>query len=286
LALTLEIDPQVPELLVGDQGRISQVVINLVANAIKFTRLGSVTVRVDLSESGTDDQTMLHVAVADTGIGIAPEKHAMIFEPFRQADGSTTREFGGTGLGLAICHTLVEAFGGRIWVESSGAGSTFHFTAQLAKASTAAVPLHAAPSPKPGARAGLNILLVEDNLVNQMVAKRTLERWGHSVVLAVTGREAVAVHAAQKFDVILMDVQMPDMNGFEATAAIRAAERASNGGRTPIVAMTAHAMKGDRERCLDGGMDDYVSKPIDPAVLFDTIDRVTSAMSPAPPTLA
>jgi signal transduction histidine kinase/ligand-binding sensor domain-containing protein/CheY-like chemotaxis protein len=283
LQLTLEIDPQVPELLVGDQGRISQVVINLVANAIKFTRVGSVTVRVDLSESGIGDQTMLHVAVADTGIGIAPEKHAMIFEPFRQADGSTTREFGGTGLGLAICHTLVEAFGGRIWVESSGAGSTFHFTAQLARASTAAVPLHAAPSPKPEARVRLNILLVEDNLVNQMVAKRTLERWGHSVVLAVTGREAVAVHAGQTFDVILMDVQMPDMNGFEATAAIRAAERASNGDRTPIIAMTAHAMKGDRERCLDGGMDDYVSKPIDPVVLSDTIDRVlTAGVSPAP----
>src|SRR4029077_17832270 len=258
LPLTLEIDPQVPEILVGDQGRISQVVINLVANAIKFTRVGSVTVRVDLSESAIDDQTMLHVAVTDTGIGIAPEKHAMIFEPFRQADGSTTREFGGTGLGLAICRTLVAAFGGRMWVESTSAGSTFHFTARLAKASTAAPPPHAAPSPAPGARGRLNILLVEDNPVNQLVAKRTLERRGHRVVLAETGREAIAVHAEQKFDVILMDIQLPDMNGFEATTAIRAAERASNGDRTPIVAMTAHAMKGDRERCLDCGMDDYV----------------------------
>ena len=283
LQLTLEIDPLVPEMLVGDQGRLSQVLINLVANAIKFTRLGSVTVTVGIDEKGDDDQTMLHVAVADTGIGIASEKHAMIFEPFRQADGSTTREFGGTGLGLAICQTLVDAFGGRIWVESSSAGSTFHFTARLATASPAPGPAHVVPSAARKARVRLNVLLVEDNPVNQMVAKRTLERWGHSVVLAETGREAVLIHAEQKFDVILMDVQMPDMNGFEATAAIRAAERASNGDRTPIVAMTAHAMKGDRERCLDGGMDDYVSKPIDPAVLFDTIDRVlTAGMSPAP----
>jgi signal transduction histidine kinase/ligand-binding sensor domain-containing protein/CheY-like chemotaxis protein len=280
LELTLEIDPQVPDIVVGDQGRLSQVVINLVANAIKFTRVGSVTVTVGIDERRNDDQTMLHAKVADTGIGIAPEKHAMIFEPFRQADGSTTREFGGTGLGLAICQTLVEAFGGRIWVESSGAGSTFHFTAQLAKASHVTVPAHADPPAARDPRTRLNVLLVEDNRVNQIVAQRLLERWGHAVLLAETGRQAVSMHADQKFDLILMDVQMPDMNGFEATAAIRAAEHASKAGRTPIVAMTAHAMKGDRDRCLAGGMDDYVSKPIDPADLFDTIDRAFTANAP------
>jgi len=173
-------------------------------------------------------------------------------------------------------------FSGRIWVESSSSGSTFHFTARLAQGEHPTVHAQAAPSVARVSRASLRVLLAEDNRINQMVAKRLLERWGHAVVLAQTGREAVAAHAQQKFDVILMDMQMPEMNGFEATAAIRAAEGTSSDG-TPIVAMTAHAMKGDRERCLAGGMDDYVSKPINPAVLFDVIDRVlVSRMSPAP----
>ncbi len=292
LQLTLEVDPKVPDILVGDLGRLRQVLINLVANAIKFTRLGSVTVTVGVE--GLDDPPspavagfgeagpMVHFAIADTGIGIAPEKHALIFEPFRQADGSTTREFGGTGLGLAICRTLVEVFGGRIWVEGSASGSTFHFTARLARGARVAEPAPAAPSAAREPRASLRVLLVEDNRVNQIVAKRLLERAGHDVLLAETGREAVAAHAQRKFDVILMDVQMPEMNGFEATAAIRAAEGKST-CRTPIVAMTADAMKGDRERCLAAGMDDYVSKPIDRAILFDVIDRVVTArLSPTP----
>jgi PAS domain S-box-containing protein len=279
LQLTLEVDPKVPDILVGDQGRIRQVLINLVANAIKFTRVGGVTVTVGL-EAPLDDRTMVHFAIADTGIGIAPEKHALIFEPFRQADGSTTREFGGTGLGLAICRTLVEVFGGHIWVESSASGSTFHFTARLAKGALPTAPAHAASDAAMEPRASLKVLLVEDNRVNQMVAKRLLERAGHDVVLAGTGREAMAAHARQKFDVILMDIQMPEMNGFEATAAIRAAEGTSTCG-TPIVAMTADAMKGDRERCLAAGLDDYVSKPISPATLFGAIDRVlTARLSP------
>jgi signal transduction histidine kinase/ligand-binding sensor domain-containing protein/CheY-like chemotaxis protein len=284
LQFTLDVDPLVPDLLVGDQGRLRQVLINLVANAIKFTRLGGVTATVGVEAAQDDDRTVVHFAIADTGIGIAPEKHALIFEPFRQADGSTTRQFGGTGLGLAISRTLVDAFGGRIWVESTGSGSTFHFTARLVKAPPATAPalVAAAPSAAREPHASLNVMLVEDNRVNQIVAKRLLERWGHDVVLAETGREAVAAHAQQKFDIILMDVQMPEMNGFEATAAIRAAEVAS-GDRTPIVAMTAHAMKGDRERCVAGGMDDYVSKPIDPAVLFDVIDHVLTSRMSLPP---
>jgi len=280
LRFTLEVDPKVPESLVGDQGRLRQVLINLVANAIKFTRLGSVTVTVAL-DAPRDGRSLVHFAVADSGIGIAPEKHAVIFEPFRQADGSTTREFGGTGLGLAICRTLVEVFGGRIWVESTSTGSTFHFTADLATASPATVVAHPAAAPVPEARAILRVLLVEDNRVNQMLAKRLLERQGHQVVLAETGQEAVTAHARQTFDVILMDVQMPVMSGFEATAAIRAAESQST-DRTPIVAMTAHAMKGDRERCLAAGMDGYVSKPISPAALFDAIDQALNGrMIPA-----
>ena len=271
-----------PDALAGDQGRLRQVVINLVANAIKFTRLGGVTVTVGVDEAPDDEQAIVHFAIADTGIGIAPEKHALIFEPFRQADGSTTREFGGTGLGLAICRTLVEVFGGRIWVESTIAGSTFHFTARLAVVSHAIVAPQAALSAARPSRASLKVLLAEDNRVNQMVAKRLLERWGHKVVVAATGREAVAAQAKQKFDLILMDVQMPDMNGFEATAAIRAAQGRSRDS-TPIIAMTAHAMKGDRERCLTGGMDGYVSKPIDPAVLLDVIERVLTSRLPLAP---
>jgi signal transduction histidine kinase/ligand-binding sensor domain-containing protein/ActR/RegA family two-component response regulator len=273
LQLTLEVDDRTPDSLVGDQGRLRQVVINLVANAVKFTREGGVTVTVGIEGPEDADHTMVHFAVIDTGIGILPEKHAVIFEPFQQADGSTTREFGGTGLGLAICRTLVEVFGGRIWVESTPAGSAFHFTARFETGS-------AVPVPEPAARvavrehgASLRVLLVEDNRVNQFLARRLLERWGHDVVLAETGREAVAAHARQTFDVILMDVQMPEMNGFEATAAIRAAEQLS-AEDTPIIAMTAHAMKGDRERCLAAGMDGYISKPIDHAILFEAIERV------------
>jgi signal transduction histidine kinase/ligand-binding sensor domain-containing protein/CheY-like chemotaxis protein len=280
LQLTVHVDPQLPDTLVGDQGRLRQVLINLVANAIKFTRVGGVTVTAGV-EAQDGDQTTVHFTIADTGIGILPEKHAVIFEPFRQADGSTTREFGGTGLGLAICRTLVDVFGGRIWVESSPEGSTFHFTAQLSKGADAAVPAETPSSSARQPRAGVKVLVVEDNRVNQVLAKRLLERWGYDVVLATTGREAVAAHAQRHFDIILMDVQMPEMNGFEATKAIRAAEAALS-RNTPIVAMTAHAMKGDRERCLAGGMDDYISKPIDPSLLFDVIERaLQAAESPA-----
>jgi signal transduction histidine kinase/ligand-binding sensor domain-containing protein/ActR/RegA family two-component response regulator len=280
LRFDVEVDPRVPDDVLGDRGRLGQVLINLVSNAIKFTPAGQVSVTVANAGAPDDDPVRLHFAVSDSGIGIAPDKHQVIFEPFRQADGSTTREFGGTGLGLAICRTLVEALGGTIGVESGPSGSTFQFTVPLPRS---ARPAAIAPPGAPvdmASRGGLRVLLVEDNRINQTLAVRLLERRGHSVFLAETGRQAVAAHAAREFDVILMDVQMPEMNGFEATAAIRAAEKAS-GGRTPIVAMTAHAMKGDRERCLAEGMDDYVSKPISPAVLFVVLERVLARAEPA-----
>jgi signal transduction histidine kinase/ActR/RegA family two-component response regulator len=273
LRFTVDVAPSVPDTLVGDRGRLGQILINLASNAIKFTRAGGVTVTVGADQTRDDDRVTLHFAVADTGVGIPAEKQALIFEPFRQADGSTTREFGGTGLGLAICRTLVEVFGGRIWVESNGPGSTFHFTAPLTTASPAAVSLPSARAVAQQPRRRLHVLLAEDNRVNQLLAKRLLERMGHTVVCVETGLQAVAAHAQQTFDVILMDVQMPEMNGFEATAAIRAAEGASSAG-TPIVAMTAHAMNGDRERCLSEGMDDYISKPIDSVIMSDVIERV------------
>jgi signal transduction histidine kinase/ligand-binding sensor domain-containing protein/CheY-like chemotaxis protein len=279
LQFDVEVDPIVPDALIGDRGRLSQVLINLVSNAIKFTHQGSVSLRVTLEGGPDEDPAVLHFAIVDSGIGIAPDKHEVIFEPFRQADGSTTRQFGGTGLGLAICRNLVKRFGGSIWVDSGPSGSTFHFKAPLARDKSpfaAAAPLIAPVA----SGAGLTVLLAEDNRTNQVLAMRLLERRGFKVVLADNGREAVAAHARQSFDVIFMDVQMPDMNGFEATAAIRLAE-AGKDGRTPIVAMTAHAMKGDRERCLAEGMDDYVSKPISPATLFAAIDRLVTTRAAA-----
>jgi two-component system CheB/CheR fusion protein len=280
LDVRVEVEPSVPDDVVGDQGRLRQILINLVSNAIKFTHQGSVSLRVGTDSPGGSDPVVLHFAVADTGIGIPPDKHGVIFEPFRQADGSTTREFGGTGLGLAICRTLVTAFGGVIWVESRAGGTTFHFTAALQRAEAAAGTRPEKAIDR-ASGAGRSVLLAEDNRINQTLAVRLLEKRGFQVVVAENGREAVAAHARQHFDLILMDVQMPGMNGLEATAAIRASE--ADDERIPIVAMTAHAMKGDRERCLDGGMDDYVSKPISPTVLFEVIDRALAGRTIAAP---
>ncbi|HEX8848336.1 MAG TPA: PAS domain S-box protein [Gemmatimonadaceae bacterium] len=428
LELTIEVAPEVPNAIVGDSGRLRQVLVNLVGNAVKFTERGEVSVEVGLVEACEDD-IELHVAVRDTGIGIAPEKQRHVFEAFAQADSSTTRLYGGTGLGLAISARLVAAMGGRIWVESaSGMGSTFHFTARMTRATTAEPEILADPAPAipgepvapdlrgmpllvaddnatnrlilerilrswemrptivesgevalaaleeatrreqpfrvvlldsqmPGVdgfavaeklradpawrgaivmmlgsgdhaadiarcrelgitlhlakpvrqsqlfnmlmtavdtasvrrrasrpvsvvaptRSGpLRVLVAEDNVVNQRLAVSLLKRRGHRATIATNGREAVAAVARERFDLVLMDVQMPEMGGFEATAAIRAAE---SGGseRLPIVAMTAHAMSGDRERCLAAGMDGYVAKPINPDALFRAIDEAMAA---------
>ena len=403
LELAYEIPPEVPELLVGDAARLSQVIVNLVGNAIKFTDHGEVVLRVEL-ESQREAEARLHFSVADTGIGIPRERQKAIFESFSQADASTTRRYGGTGLGLAIASRLVELMQGTIWVESElGRGSTFHFTAtvgvsrtllaerrsegdrslagvralivddnatnrrfledlfahwemtpatagdgsaalaalerasqsgaafdllvtdflmpdmdgfgllerlranpafsrlpvvllssagphhvarsrelgvsahlikpakqsELREAVTTALGKSRAAEPVPSAldetaaakHAPLSILLAEDNPVNQKLATRVLEMSGHAVTVAATGREALSALASGAFDLILMDVQMPEMDGLDATAAIREQERQS-GGHIPIIAMTAHAMAGDRERCLAGGMDGYVTKPL------------------------
>ena len=301
LALDLDVDADVPEDLVGDSGRLRQVVTNLVGNAIKFTASGEVVVRVarehdsardarDTSGAHAEDRgEWLRVSVRDTGIGIAPEKQRLIFEAFTQADGSTTREYGGTGLGLAIASQLVEMMGGRLWVESvAGRGSTFHFTTRLLPHHGA--PLHRAATPTPavgmpaiGGRR-LRLLLAEDNRVNRTFAVALLERRGHEVVVVGNGREALAAIARERFDAVLMDVQMPEMGGFEATALIREREHAAGAAarRLPILALTARAMAGDRERCLAAGMDAYVSKPIRPAELFEAIERLTSGALPVP----
>ena len=415
LELAFQIQPDVPELVEGDAGRLRQVVFNLVANAIKFTHRGEVVLTVSLEQT-LPEAVLLHFAVADTGIGISAEKQRLIFEPFSQADGSTARNFGGTGLGLTISSRLVEMMRGRIWVESEpGKGSTFHFTAQfgfrpdavevsparpepdLAGVRALIVDDHATslrilsdvleswamvcsavgsgpqalaelrsarqqgrsvelllvdghmpgmdgvsltrcvkgdpdfaglpviilrsadqlgeaargwedgaagyltkpfehgelietikgalrkapdgnqrgaaqpPPSAPAAHSALRILVAEDSAVNQQLARRLLERRGFEVVVAENGCEAVEIHARESFDLILMDIQMPEMNGFEAAALIRQKQRADD-TYTPIVALTACAMKGDQERCLRAGMDGYISKPINSAELYAVIE--------------
>jgi len=291
LVLDVHVDPGITDHLVGDPFRLRQVLTNLIGNAIKFTQQGGVTVTAaaDQVEEGF---VAVRFSVRDTGIGVPKEKQAVIFEAFRQADGSTTRKYGGTGLGLAICASLVELMGGEIGVDSApGQGSTFFFTARFRRQAKPLTRTIAAL--EPGSRTRLSngslrpastgagaplappppmtVLIAEDNPVNQRLVTRLLEKRGHSVKIANTGREAVKLGVAERFDLILMDVQMPDMDGLQATAAIRESER-SRGIYTPIIALTAHAMKGDRERCLEAGMDAFVNKPIDAAIFIETVE--------------
>ncbi|HEX5271751.1 MAG TPA: response regulator, partial [Gemmataceae bacterium] len=419
LELTYLVPPDVPDALLGDPGRLRQVIVNLVGNALKFTEQGEVVVAVTVEDLG-EDQAVLHFVVSDTGIGIPADRQRAIFEAFSQADTSTTRRYGGTGLGLTISLQLVKLMGGRLWVESEvGRGSTFHFDvrfglpreaargpwprpeelrdlpvlvvddnrtnrrvledvlanwgmrpalaadgpAALARLTAAAdrgepfrlalldvmMPgmdgfqlaerirrdarltgctllmlssaglmddssrcadlgisrylikpvkqsdlrdalLRALGTPQDGGRpAGspeaprpgrvLSVLLAEDGLVNQQVACRLLEARGHRVTVANNGREAVSLVAREAFDLVLMDVQMPEMDGLAATAAIRQREQ-TTGKRVPIVAMTANAMKGDRERCLAAGMDGYLAKPIRANDLYATVEAVTPGAAP------
>jgi signal transduction histidine kinase/ActR/RegA family two-component response regulator len=276
-------DENLPDVLKGDLNRLRQIFMNLIGNAIKFTSQGEITVKAAI-ESRSSGAVRCHFVVADRGIGIAPEKQAVIFEAFEQADASTTRRFGGTGLGLAISRRLVELMKGRIWVESpwrdeSGVlrqGSAFHFMAVFEEADASALVVQPPENEPDPPLKSLSILLAEDNELNQKLACRLLEKRGHSVKVAGDGVEAVRMLAEVSFDVVLMDVQMPEMDGLQATREIRARERKS-GGHTPILAMTAHAMTGDAERCLAAGMDGYVAKPIQPPHLFAEIRRVTAS---------
>jgi CheY-like chemotaxis protein len=260
---------------------LQQVLLNLVGNAIKFTVSGEIRVMVRL-ESGDPQPARLEFVVADTGIGVRREKQAAIFAAFEQADDSTTRKYGGTGLGLAISTRLVEMMHGRIWIESpwldaeSGrtiTGSAFHFTAQFAPGKA---PVRAELAKAGRVPENLRILLAEDNVVNRTLAIRVLERRGHTVLVAENGREALEILKREHVDAILMDIQMPEMDGFQATAAIREKEKGS-GDRVPIVALTANAMRGDGERCLDQGMDAYLAKPFRIADLDRVLGEVTGA---------
>ena len=253
----------------GDETRFRQVLINLMGNAPKFTESGVIELHLSLDQE-TSEQVLMHTSIRDTGIGIPAEKLATIFEPFRQADGSSTRKYGGTGLGLSICKQISLMMDGDVWVESVvSKGSTFHFTAWFLKAEEKDIKQVSADFPA-GKQMGtqddgagespVRILITEDNKVNQKLAKMMLTKAGFKVDIASNGQEAVNIllEKPKDFDLVFMDIQMPVMDGFQATAAIRKAGLYN----LPIVAMTAHAMKGYRQKCIEAGMDDYVTKPI------------------------
>ena len=275
LRLDLQIAGDVPQRVRGDGRRLHQVLANLLANAVKFTSAGTVAVQVRATPA-PDHGTVVHVAVADTGIGIDPESLQRMFEPFTQADVSTTRLYGGTGLGLAIAREIVELMGGTITaVSTPGRGSTFSFDVALAAplaAETRSPPLR---DPNGAAAPAWShppmVLIAEDSQINQIVATRVLERCGCRVKVVGDGGDALRALAADRFDAVLMDCQMPGMDGYEATRELRRREQGAR--HTPVIAMTAHAMTGDRERCLDAGMDDYISKPVRHSDLAEMLRR-------------
>ncbi|MDT0632006.1 ATP-binding protein [Rubrivirga litoralis] len=281
LALAVEVGHGVPAAALGDPTRVRQVLLNLLSNAVKFTHEGAVTVRVSPGLGGAG----LRFEVEDTGVGVAPGALDGLFDPFTQADASTTRKYGGTGLGLAISRRLVEMMGGEMEAQSApGVGSTFAFTV-AAPPSAEPAPAESAPAPPAGVeRRGLRVLVAEDNVVNQKVVVRTLDRLGVGADVAADGAEALAaLHraagAGRPYDAVLMDVQMPTMDGHEATRRLRA--ELPPGAQPWVVALTANAMEGDREACLAAGADAYLSKPVRREALADALDAA-AADRPAP----
>jgi signal transduction histidine kinase/DNA-binding NarL/FixJ family response regulator len=290
LALAFEVLPEVPDALVGDTMRLRQVLVNLIGNAIKFTDKGEVRLRVGVATE-LPAQVCLHFAVIDTGIGIPREKQDVVFEAFAQADGSATRRYGGTGLGLSISARLVELMGGDIWVESeAGQGAAFRFTAQFGVqhvSPAAAAAYDDRGSDVPERRGPLTVLVVEDEDVHRELVAALLSGRGHRAITARNGKEALIELARHKVDVALMDLQMPQMDGFEATATIREWERTA-GGHLPIIAMTASALGDDPDRCEAAGMDRFLSKPVRRDLLFQLIEELSGTGTPSdyPPELA
>ncbi|OSM00131.1 response regulator [Magnetofaba australis] len=295
LALRYEIDPEVPEALLGDPLRLGQILINLAGNAIKFTERGEVVVALRL-ERVEKEQVTLHWSVTDNGIGMSPEQQQRLFQVFTQADSATTRKYGGTGLGLTICQRLTHLMHGDIWVESAlGEGSAFHFTtrhqpasaAQGAALAEAAQQTRMQPQEKTfEALRDRRALLVDDNTINQQVGRELLEQVGVKVTLAGSGQECLDILTlmGMDFDIVLMDIQMPDMDGYETTRRIRQKRKLAT---LPVVAMTANAMSADREKCLAEGMNDHIGKPIDPHTLYSVMarclaERADSAASATP----
>jgi|GEM_PF-1353599 len=267
-------DPRI-ELVQGDEEKLRRIVMNLVANAIKFTSVGGVTLR--LRGTRTPYGVKLAVRIADTGIGIAPEKVPLLFEPFFQVDSGMSRSYGGTGLGLAISRQLAEAMGGVVRVKSAvGRGSVFTIGLLLAESARRVEPAAVRPASAPALMAvarGKTVLLVEDNAVNAFISAASLESLGIASVHAVDGSEAFALYRRRRFDAVLMDCEMPVIDGFAATRLIREHEVRSGLPRTPIIALTANALSGDREHCLAQGMDDYLSKPIELHALSELLAR-------------
>ena len=280
LQLKCKIAPNVPQSVIGDPGRLRQILVNLIGNSIKFTEEGEICIDVQIHKK-VSDKTCVRFVVSDTGIGIPNDKKNVIFESFSQVDSSTTRKYGGSGLGLTITSRLVSIMNGNIWFESElGKGTSFYFTIdfqevdniceinKLTKKELSNKKLAPVSDKK------LKILVAEDNEVNQLLTKLMLEEFGHHVTIAENGKEALSHYENYQFDIILMDVQMPEMSGFEATAVIREREKEKK-SHIPIIAVTAHAMQGDKDRCLKAGMDNYITKPIDPDKLFEIIEKIT-----------
>ncbi len=278
LNLIVEVSPEVPVHIVGDSLRLRQVLLNLLSNATKFTATGGAIVFRVEQKSKQGDVVVLSFFVSDTGIGISQDKQELIFESFSQADGSITRRFGGTGLGLSISQKLVRLFGGELMVNSRpGIGSTFYFDVAFKLVARGEVVSNEEVAViENKALSQRHILIAEDNIVNQKLLVRILERAGHNVSIASDGDEVVSKYMESAFDLILMDVQMPGKDGIEATAAIRAHEAESGASRVPVIAVTAEAMEGDRERYLACGMDGYISKPINREALLETIASVVA----------
>jgi signal transduction histidine kinase/streptogramin lyase/ActR/RegA family two-component response regulator len=284
LDLTTEAAPNIPDQLLGDPLRLRQVLVNLIGNAIKFTETGGIRVKAEVEDEESQRIT-IKFSVCDTGPGIPEHKQRLIFESFCQADGSISRKHGGTGLGLTISARLVDMMGGRIWVQSRlGEGSEFHFTAQFEKVPDGQLRAPAKrdeflhdPAVESEARSqlgSLSILVAEDNFSNLKLVTRMLESWGQRVTIAVDGREALGLFDQQSFDVILLDLQMPEMDGLETAASIRQRELKS-GKRAPIIALTAHAGPNFRDECMAAGMDEFLTKPLHPRKLFNALKAAT-----------
>jgi two-component system, sensor histidine kinase and response regulator len=276
LEFLLDVAPQVPRRLIGDSLRVGQILINYANNAVKYTERGRIVVKVGVLERGRDE-ALLRFSIADTGIGLTPEQQALLFQSFQQADSSITRKYGGTGLGLAISKNLAQLMGGQVGVESRfGEGSTFWFTIRAGVAHhtghTVPAGLMSLGEPLdmvlPASAEGTRVLLVEDNEINQLVAQEILRDAGYIVEVAENGQIAVDMVQQREWDLVLMDMQMPVMDGLEATACIR---KLANRAGLPIIAMTANAMQRDRDRCLAAGMNDFVTKPVDPEELFKVL---------------
>ena len=279
LTFAVELDAKLPPVVNADRQRLAQVLLNLGTNAVKFTDSGHVKLRAGVVERG-NHSSRVEIEISDSGIGMTPAAAAQLFTPFTQLDNSRTQRGAGTGLGLVIAQRLVGLMGGTITVVSlAGAGSTFRFAIELADAdlpSASTTPVTAGPP----ARQGLKILVAEDNPVNQAIVAAMLQQLQHRVVMATNGHEALTALANDDYDLVLMDCNMPQMDGFEATRRLRAGADAARNARGPVIALTANAMAGDREACLAAGMDDFLPKPVSIAALRDAIARVTALSWP------